>query len=356
MSFSSMKFNNQFLIISLSMVGFVGFYWLAVMAPLSSPVAIVPVPAKASFEQSLKADLLRSDNLLSRSLSEAALDPRANKPVPAVLEGVGDDFNLSADSKGNLDVSAELVLAFEHFYSAIGQDDLQTIHARIAKMLNTRLPPKAAGQAWGLYQKYWQWKQSIASLNADSGNLKSEQNLSAKRIEEYFSARESMQYNIFGATTASQLFATERMSNNYNLERFRILNDKNMSAIQQQRSLDALVQQLPVAQQEMIRSNQVVDRVSTNTMTMKNNGASSAQLMSEWQKDLGSEGAARMQALDTEENAWSDKYKDYKAKLDFYKSQGLVGNELQQKQQELRHMMFDASEQARAQAWDESRT
>ena len=84
--------------------------------------------------------------------------------LPRSLLGTEVDGELTADAQGHLVLTRRVRAVFDYFLSAIGEEPLSTVRARLAAYIHGKLPPVAAQEALLLLDHYLAYKQALDSL------------------------------------------------------------------------------------------------------------------------------------------------------------------------------------------------
>jgi hypothetical protein len=82
--------------------------------------------------------------------------------LPNSLQGTEVDGELEVDANGHLKITNGVRHVFDYFLSAIGEEPLETILARIRAYIRHKLPNMAAGEAEQLLDNYIAYKRGLA--------------------------------------------------------------------------------------------------------------------------------------------------------------------------------------------------
>src|SRR5690606_16991165 len=148
---------------------------LLVVADRLDPTSEMVIKTREQDENSKRAGVPASDVEKVDQLSSFARYRQMGAALhdrPASLQGTDVDGELLVDAQGNLVASIGVRRVFDYFLSTLGEEDLDTIKARIAAHLVEKLPPEAARQAWRLLNNYLDCQHALSELPLQSRDAK----------------------------------------------------------------------------------------------------------------------------------------------------------------------------------------
>ncbi|MCH8497945.1 MAG: lipase [Marinobacter sp.] len=271
----------------------------------------------------------------------------ALQPLPDSLQGTTppDGWAL-LDADGNLLPSPALRALFEYYLSALGEEPLPVLVARIESALATLQEP-ARGQAQAILGGYLDYRLALADFDeagvADAEVGEAEQ--IARKLAEVYNLRR--QY--LDSQVAEAFFADDEGYDQFQLARLRIDSDESLSAAEREAQLQALEANLPADVRE---ARQQMRRFVDYQQARQALADDPAALQQYREQAFGPEAAERLAALDARQQDWQRRWEAYRQALAALTAAGLAAPEFEQQRQQLRAQYFDAQEQVRVDALD----
>ena len=312
-----------------------------------------PVPTRISEDPSVAPPEIRR----TRSSAEAPPSDLVGRPrpvpvpesMPGSLAGTSVPGGWAqVDAAGDLVPTLALRQMFEYYLSALGEESLEQLVARIEQTLLALSEP-ARTQAMDTLGAYLDYKLAISDLDAGyGGRSELEATEMRRRMEEIQALRRTW----LDSATADAFFAHDEAIDRFQVEKPRIGQDEALSDEQRQRALEEAEQALP----EPMRKARRETRRFANYEQARLDLADDPEALRDWrQKAFGAEAAQRLEALEQEQANWNRRWQAYsEARADLLSS-GLAGPELQGAIDHLRNQHFSEVERVRAQALDSIR-
>ena len=117
-------------------------------------------------------------------------------------------------------------------------------------------------------------------------------------------------------------------------------------------ALRSLRSTLPETLAKQYQQQYDLQHLPAREQSMKQEGASAEELYAFRQQQFGDAAALRLQALETERQAWQHRYQDYTLQRDRIHNAALSSDDKQKQLDALRRRLFSTSEQQRAAALD----
>jgi len=230
---------------------------------------------------------------------------------------------------------------FDYFLSATGEEPMATIRARIVGELRQRLPLTAANEAIDLLDRYLAYRERAAALGpADSNDL-----------EASFAALEQVRREVLGDHDAVALFADEEDANRVALERRRIAEDPRLTAEEKERALEESEARLPEPQREARAEAVSALRLWQDEHQLRADGASPQELRALRESRFGKEAADRLEEVDREHDAWSQRLSLFQSgKAAIESDPSLTNEERTRAVDQLLQANFSSTEQIRVHA------
>lgn len=264
--------------------------------------------------------------------------------LPPSLEGTDIDGELVADAQGNLIITVGARRAFDYFLSAMGEDDLGTIKARIAAYINKSLPASAAIQAWQLLNNYLGYQQALVDVPDHNG--------SALEVRDVIKSRQQFRTAWLGQEVSDAFFGFDDAIDNFTLSRLDVSEDDSLSAAEKAKRIALLEQELPEPIRDMRNETQAPSRIANEVDALRQGGASEEEVRQLREQEFGVEAADRFEQLDKARDQWDGRYESYRAERDDIVASGLAPEDQQRSLLRLQERLFDQQEVRRVQALD----
>jgi lipase chaperone LimK len=284
---------------------------------------------------------------LAKSREAASRFKTGLEGIPKSLQDTEVDGSLEVDADGNLKITRGVRQTFDYFLSAIGEEDLTTIIARIRAHIRNKLPAKAAAQAEKLLEAYISYREGLGHLPQVAGDPT--QNLAAIRQQKQ--AIQGLRSQYFDRNVIEAFFGDEDAYDNYTLARLEVMQDKSLSATEKAKRTAALLEQLPPDLKENVKTLNQYQELTTLTQDWKARGGSPQELRNIREQIVGPEAATRLEALDQERTEWDARMKDYLQEREtILKNNALSEQDRQQQVAAMREQRFNQQEQVRVDA------
>lgn len=264
--------------------------------------------------------------------------------LPASLEGTDVDGDLRSDARGNLIIGNEIRRVFDYFLATLGEEDIESIKARIALHLHQQLPEAAARQAWDLLLRYLDYGDALAELPPHDGTVKS--------MHEVLVQRRDMRTAWLGQEVAEAFYAQDDAFDAYSLARVSVQQDERLSAEEKQQRQRELEVMLPPEMREARERMRAPVEVSQQVEALRAQGGSEADVRRLREQTFGSAAADRLEQLDRERAVWDQRYADWRAERQAIEQSGLAAEDQARALDDAMARRFSEQEQRRVQALD----
>ncbi len=219
--------------------------------------------------------------------------------LPYSLRNAGAPAPLDIDDQGNLIVNIKVRNFFDFYLSALGEETLEALTARIAGDLST-LPQQAQDRALAILNGYIGYRQAVdAFLERSAANNFSVGRRSTERAQKIAAAEQKLKLrelrrDFFDDETIDAFFGAEDQYDDYVLARLRIEENEFVSDAQKAAEKQKLLETMPDWFQEQERVRTAVAAVRAlefEDLTPNEKARRQAAL-------VGPEAAARLQLLD----------------------------------------------------------
>ncbi|HNP02254.1 MAG TPA: lipase secretion chaperone, partial [Agitococcus sp.] len=163
--------------------------------------------------------------------------------MPKSLSDTEVDGALEVDKNGNLIISQSIRQTFDYFLSAIGEEDLATIIARIRAYIRHKLAdhPQAAKQAEQILDSYLAYRDALGRIAQIQGDPA--KNMAAIRQQKEQIAALRTQY--MSREVIDAFFGDEDAYDRYTMARIEVMQDKSLSATEKAKRTAELLNTLP---------------------------------------------------------------------------------------------------------------
>lgn len=305
----------------------------------SGPLVEAPAPPAVSPGSPKKPSALISDSVA----------PEVPETLPASLRGTAvPDGWARTDRLGNLIPTAELRALFEYFLSALGEETLPQLVARIESALGTLAEP-ARSQARSVLGAYLDYKLAVSELEQAYGSAAANDiGEMQRRMAEVHGLRRTW----LDADTVDAFFADEEANDRFQLELRRIATNDTLSAAERREAQREAERLLP----EPLREAREQTRRFSDYEQARQALADDPKALQAWREQaFGAEAADRLARVEQEQRAWDSRWQAYATERDRILASGLAEPELAEALDRLRGRHFNETEQVRAEALDSIR-
>lgn len=269
--------------------------------------------------------------------------------LPASLSGTTvPDGWARTDRSGNLIPTPHLRQMFEYFLSALGEESLAQLVARIESALAT-LDEPARSQALATLGAYLDYKLAVSELEQSYGDV---HDLGVEEMQRRMAEIHALRGTWLNAATAEAFFADDEAVDRFQMEKLRIVGDPDMTAEQRAEALRRAEESLP----ERLQKARAETRQFAEYEQARQQLADDPQALQAWrQQAFGSEAAGRLAKLEKEQQNWNQRWQAYSRERDQMLSAGLAEPEQEAALKRLRAKHFSETEQIRARALDSIR-
>ncbi len=303
-----------------------------------------------------------SQNSINPTLSSRQTAPGYESAYGKLPESIHDLPPLPAlavDENGHLRISSDIKQAFDYFLTAMGQESLEVILARIHEYLDFTLSEPALSEAKTILINYINLKtelyefeqaQQVAMNTLMSSNGSQKQLQFFALIEDQFSKQGQLRLQHLSAQVYEAFYQDEEHYDQYVLARLKVQSDSQLSIEEKQLQLDQIDQLAPSDLVESRQKNRKVEDLSARTQELAEQGASEEEIQQLRTELVGHDAAQRLVTLDNERNQWNLRVGQYlQQRKQILATEGLTLEERQQQVESLRASEFNAREQIRVQ-------
>lgn len=287
-------------------------------------------------------------NVPSKLVGES---PVATVPdtLPASLRGTSVPGGWArTDRSGNLIPTPHLRQMFEYFLSALGEESLAQLVARIESALGDLEQP-ARSQALATLGNYLDYKLAVAELEqayGDPGQLGPEE------MQQRMAEIRALRGTWLDAATTEAFFADEEAVDRFQVQKLRIVRNQSLTEEQRAEALRRAEASLP----ESLQQARAETRRFAEYEQARQQLSDDPQALQAWRQEaFGAEAADRLAELETQQLEWDRRWQAYSRERDRMLSAGLAEPEQEAALKRLRAKHFSETEQIRARALDSIR-
>lgn len=245
-----------------------------------------------------RAPLLRGAP--AREGLDSAVAPPAE--LPRSLQGTEVDGSLDAGPDGHLRVAPGILLLFDYFFSASGEEAEAVIVARITAHARAHLGEPALGEALALLDHYLAYRAAAGGLRPEA----------TATIAERLQAIHELRRAHFGEA-ANALFGDDERAGAVAVEKSRVLQNPELSPEEKEDGLAAAEEGLSAADRRAREEVGAVLQRTADEATLRAAGADAAEIRQFRSGTLGVAAADRLEALDRERAAWKARVEAFRA-------------------------------------------
>ncbi|WP_137817096.1 lipase secretion chaperone [Pseudomonas sp. 2FG] len=269
-------------------------------------------------------------------------------PLPRALQGAQHDVRLRLDEHGHLLIEDGILHLFDFYLSALEDEPVEQVLARIHWELARQLQGMALDEARDLLRRYVDYRIALMDLPPSSRDL------SAAALRERLETVLGLRGQYFSAEENQAFFALEAVQDNYMLQRLEIVQQQGLSEQQRQQALAALDDQLPPEMREARARVTRHAELYATTQSLRQAGASAEDIYRRRAQALGADAAAKLAELDQQRLAWKQRLASYAEEREQIRRSGLSDTDQQTAIASMLEQRFDPQERLRVRALDSS--
>jgi len=311
-------------------------------------------PTPTTVNNPTVAQGLPSPQEVAAAIEKSKTDTRfktGRENMPKSLMDTEVDGALEVDKNGNLIISGSIRQTFDYFLSAIGEEDLTTIVARIRAYIRHKLAdhPQAAKQAEQILDGYLSYRDALGRIPQIQGDPA--KNMAAIRQQKEQIASLRTQY--MSREVIDAFFGDEDAYDRYTMARIEVMQDKTLSATEKAKRSAELLNTLPPQMKESVQTLNKYQELTTLTDDWKARGGKPEELRAIREQIVGAEATDRLEALDKERAEWDGRINAYLQTRDtIMKNPALSDGERQRQLNEIKNKDFNEQERVRVGAFE----
>jgi lipase chaperone LimK len=344
--------------LAMSIVIFTACWWYAI-----APADGVSQPMVATTEQHQQKVPSRRTHSVSKSTINAAVQQPMFDEIPAEvferlpgsLTGLPLPEALMTDEQGNLVVNQLIRNLFDFYLTAIGEESLELIIARIKHQLTAQLTGPALAQSMAILTGYLQYRNNLAKiLNEQPANLVDTSSLDTLGQHKQLIA--DSRYQFLDALVIEAFFAEQDQYDEYMLAQKGIMQNPQLTAELKAQAMDELTQQAPDWLRKQQKAANQLSHFHQQQQMLKAQQGSAAGIQRLRENTFGIEAADRLARLAEKRQQWQSKLAQYHQQLAMLPSNSNADDTIRQQQiTQLQQQYFSGRELIRIAAITRSR-
>lgn len=268
--------------------------------------------------------------------------------LPESLQGTQPPSGwLKVDQDNQLMVTPALRGLFEYYLSALGEESLAQLVARIGQALES-LPEPAQTEARELLGQYLDYKLAVGELETQADGASSLQT-----AEQQLQTIRDLRRKHLGEAAAEAFFAREEAIDRFQVRRREIMDNKALGDAQRKAQLAAAESELPEPLREARAESRKFMTYQARLEALQNDPhATEADISRLRESTFGPEVAERLKQVEQAREDWQRRWSAYRSDIADVESGALAAPEREAAVQRLRDQYFSEQEQIRVQALD----
>lgn len=312
-------------------------------------------PESIVSSQANPVDVSRAEHIVLPQTAIEKVVNQPSKPVPDVvfarlpksLKGAPLPQLLDLEENGALVINEKIKKLFDYFLSAIGEESLEMIVARIKHQLR-QLPASANVQAQEILEGYLKYRNELAAIMAQANGEVGQRSFDQIALlrEQIADARQAL----FAPDVLEVFFAKQDQYDNYMYARQK-LEKSDLTLAERAAAVELLNASTPDWLVEQQRKSEQVNNYRQLAKTGSNDDL---RVLAE--REFGINAADRLAKLQLERQQWQQNLSQYHVELsELLKTKTAEGDELERQIQQLRLAYFKPRELRRVAAIDWTR-
>ncbi len=328
---------------------------LLLLAGISVVFVMVVIISRQETKQSL-GGIVRGD--ASAGMADQAPVPHfvtGVEALPKSLQGTEVDGELDVDAAGHLKITRGVRNLFDYFFSAMGEETLPVIVARIKAYIHHKnLPALAEADALRVLDSYVAYKQALSQL-PEQPSPGAHPDVAV--LQQRLTAIRDLRRQYLAPDVVTAFFGEDEAYDQFSLARMSILQDKSLSSATKASELAQAMAQLPEDLRQRMQADSQYESLLSLTQEWQQKGGSPQELRQIRENLVGSAAADRLEALDQQRQVFNNKLDQYlQQRQAILSNPNLSADERQGEVEQLRTTSFSAEEQARVKALEQAKT
>lgn len=247
--------------------------------------------------------------------SESATPDELIKHLPTSLLNTPLPERLDVNQDGSLIINKKILHLFEFYLSAIGEEPLELIVARIKYNLKEQLTAQALSEALPILEGYIQYRNEITALKQEYNQAFSMDQYSFEQVINTRNELIEARWRFLSRDVIAAFFEQEDEYENYMLSLTKISRNNELSEDQKNNAITTLNAQAPRWLIEQQHSANQLNEYRQQYSEMVLQGASDSELRILREQAFNVEVSDRLSTLDTQRSQWQQRLNEYRVEL-----------------------------------------
>ena len=303
-------------------------------------------------EQPVNADSVnQSSSALTgttQTMDSHATQSLASQPNSASQMDTEVNCKLQFNASQKLVVNELTRDCFEYFISQYGERNIDEIRQSFQRYVAQGFQASEQQQIQELWSRYLSYREQLSKLQMNQPAQES-----YGYFQAIFDAMHDLKQRFFSQVEIEGLFGTEDIYQQYTLDRMRILENKNLDAVNKAKQLQQRFDQLPQDWQENLKDLSKLEDLRSLTEQIKARNGSAQELRDMRVNLVGEAATQRLEQLDQQRSDWKQRVQSYLDERKTIVDSNMSASAKDQAIQQLKQQQFQSTqEQQRLQTFE----
>lgn len=303
-------------------------------------------------EQPVNADSVnQSSSALTgttQTMNSHATQSLASQPNSASQMDTEVNCKLQFNASQKLVVNELTRDCFEYFISQYGERNIDEIRQSFQRYVAKGFQASEQQQIQELWSRYLSYREQLSKLQMNQPAQES-----YGYFQAIFDAMHDLKQRFFSQVEIEGLFGTEDIYQQYTLDRMRILENKNLDAVNKAKQLQQRFDQLPQDWQENLKDLSKLEDLRSLTEQIKARNGSAQELQDMRVNLVGEAATQRLEQLDQQRSDWKQRVQSYLDERKTIVDSNMSASAKDQAIQKLKQQQFQSTqEQQRLQTFE----
>ena len=276
--------------------------------------------------------------------------------LPRSLQGTDIDGEIIIDENKRLVVTEGLRRLFDYFLSALGEENENTIYARVDSYIRSHTPEPAASQAVAIFEQYVAYLKGIPEIEKKYGNLQLQATqggtLDLSVVAQQKQDLATLRQQHFDKETILAFFGAQDEYDDYSMEMVKINQNQQLSDSQKEAAKQDYISRMPDnTTKDNLTQQANLNELMTRTEQMQAKGATAEELYNMRRELVGAPAAARLAQVDQADADFDQRFKQYQAQKQQLLNQNMDNAQTNQQAQaqinQIEQQLFNEAERKR---------
>ena len=272
--------------------------------------------------------------------------------LPRSLQDTDVDGEIIIDENKQLVVTEGLRRLFDYFLSALGEENENTIYARVDSYIRSHTPEPAASQVIAIFEQYVAYLKGIPEIEKKYGNLQLQATqggtLDLSVVAQQKQDLATLRQQHFDKETIVAFFGAQDEYDDYSMEMVKINQNQQLSDSQKEAAKQDYISRMPDNSTKANLTQQAnLNELMTRTEQMQAKGATAEELYNMRRELVGAPAAARLAQVDQADADFEQRFKQYQAQKQQLLKQNANQGQTQAQINQIEQQLFNEAERKR---------